>query len=56
VEVKLLMDRQDKWLNVPRREKRTTQRQGLPCRGRGNMRRLADLARRIGLSLYVGVG
>jgi hypothetical protein len=56
VEVKLLMDRQDKGLNVPSREKRTKQPKGLPCRGRGNMRPLTDLAPRFGLSLYVGVG
>jgi hypothetical protein len=55
VEEKLLVNRDDKWLNVPSREKRTKQRCGSRFRTRTEVCRLANLAGSFILSLCVGV-
>jgi hypothetical protein len=55
VEEKLLVDRYDKWLNVPDREKKTKQRWGKRFRTGADVRRLADLASSFILSFCVGV-
>jgi hypothetical protein len=55
VEVKLLVNRYHKRLNVPGREKRTNQRWGSRCRSGAEVCRLANLAGGFILSLGVGV-
>jgi hypothetical protein len=56
VEVKLLVNRYDKRLNVPGREKRTNQRWGSCCWSGAEVCRLANLAGGLILPLGVGVG
>jgi hypothetical protein len=56
VEEKLLVNRDDKWLNVAGREKRANQRCGSRFRSRAEVCRLANLASCFILSLGVGVG
>lgn len=55
MEEKLLVNRNDKRLNVSRCKKRTYKRRGSRGRCRAKMRRLAKLASRLILSLDVGV-
>jgi len=55
VEVKLLVNRYDKRLNVPDREKRTKQRWVKRFLSSADVRRLADLASSFILSFCVGV-
>jgi hypothetical protein len=56
VEEQLVVNRYDKWLNVPTNVERANQRSGQGFRTSTNVRGLADLASRFSLSLWVGMG
>jgi hypothetical protein len=56
VEEQLVVNRYDKWLNVPANVERANQRSDQEFGTSTNVRRLADLASRFTLSFWVEMG
>jgi hypothetical protein len=56
VEEQVVVNRYDKWLNVPANVERANQRSDQEFGTRTNVRRLADLASRFTLSFWVEMG